>query len=207
MQTSQRPVSPRDAARPRLREAMWRWRNPLVALALVATVLLTPPKAELYGDNLQIALPLAGLGCAVAGGGGGEYFLRFLGLWLTTHATKRLGGDAAFNIRPHGGGAGFPSAHTTAAVFGASSLVHNCVTNAPLLRIAIVLAAGFTGASRMEARAHDIWQVLGGAVLALGFERALRRPGPARRAARRLLAQGTGLGFNALRSATRRIVG
>ncbi len=165
-----------------------RWRNGLVALVLALTVVFTGGRAEHLGDNLQIALPLAGLGCAAVTGNGGEYFGRFVALWLAVHASKRLSGEAAYNIRPHGGGHGFPSAHTAAATFGASALVHECLRGAPLLNGSVVLAAGFVGASRIDANAHDIWQVLAGALYGLVFERLFRRPGVGRRAVWRLAA-------------------
>ena len=158
------------------------FRNALVLIVLVLTVLLTRPDAERYGDNLQIALPLAGLGCAVLTGGAGEYFLRFTGAWIVLHSSKRGLGEPEFNLRPGGGGHGFPSGHTTAAVFGASALVNECLTRAPLVKTAVIVAAGFTGASRIEAGAHDIWQVLAGVLLGLFFERVLRGKSRARQA-------------------------
>ncbi|MBM9593514.1 phosphatase PAP2 family protein [Roseitranquillus sediminis] len=157
-----------------------RWRNGLVAAVLILTLVFSDREAERYGDNFQIALPLAALGCAVATGAGGEYLLRFLGMWTTTHASKQGLGEAAINIRPGGGDLGFPSGHTSASAFGASSLVFACLTDAPLIKTGVVFAAAFTGASRIEADKHTIWQVLAGAIWAVLWERALRRPGPVR---------------------------
>ena len=97
-----------------------RWRNALVALSLALTVLFTGVSPERYGDNLQIALPLTGLACALATGGAVEYAGRFTGMWLTVRASKELAGDAAFNRRPNDKRHGFPSGHTSAAAFGAS---------------------------------------------------------------------------------------
>lgn len=158
-------------------------RKALVALVLVLSLLATRPGAERYGDNLQIALPLAGLGCAALTGNAGPYFARFAGMWLTLHATKRGLGDRQINERPGGGHQGFPSGHTAAAAFGAAALAQECVAHAPLLRTAVVVAAGYVGASRIEARRHDIWQVLAGVILALAFHGGFRPKSRSRRLA------------------------
>lgn len=150
-------------------------RKAMLAAFLVLTLVATRPDAESYGTTLQVTLPLAGLGCAAASGSLPSYLLRYGGLWVSVKASKRGLGDAEINRRPSGGYRGFPSGHTASAVFGASSLVHACLEHAPLLKTAIVLGAGFSGASRIEAGRHTIWQVLAGAILALAFERGLRR--------------------------------
>ncbi len=152
-----------------------RWRNGLVATVLLLTVLFTGGGVERYGDNLQVALPMTGLGCAVLTGGAGEYTLRYVAMWLSVHSIKRLSGEASFNRRPNGGVEGFPSGHTSASAFGASALVNTCVQNAPLLKAGIVIAAGFVGGTRIEVGAHNVWQVLAGALFGLVFERAFRR--------------------------------
>lgn len=168
-----------------------------MAAFLALAVGVTRPDAESYGDTLQIALPLAGAGCAMGTGNGYSYILRFAGMWLTMRGTKMALADAPVSRRPGGGGRGFPSGHTSAAVFGASSLVQGCLENAPLLKTAIIVGAGYTGSSRIEAGRHDITQVLAGVILALLFERGFRggtrrvalprglwgRPGPNRKRA------------------------
>ena len=150
-------------------------RAGLVAAGLALTIALTPPDAERYGDRLQIALPVMALGCSALNGQAGEFLLRYFVMFFTVHGTKRALAEESINIRPHGGGHGFPSAHTSTAVLGASSLVHDCVTGSPFVRGLIVVAAGYTGASRIEAGAHDIWQVLAGALWGWACERAFRR--------------------------------
>lgn len=161
-------------------------REPMIAGFLGVSLLLTPVDAERYGDTLQYALPLAGLGCAVVSGNTASYVTRFSTMWITVHGTKQVFKDTEISRRPRGGGRGFPSGHTAAATFGASSLVNACLDNAPVLKTAAVLGAAFTGASRVEAEKHNIWQVLAGAVWAILFERAFRRGSRSRAALTRL---------------------
>ncbi len=157
------------------------WRKAIILAVLALSVALSAPSPERIGDRLQIALPLLGLGCAVLTGGGGEYLLRFGVLEVVVRGSKLGLGEAAINQRPRGGLQGFPSGHTAAATFGASALAQECVKNSPLVQGAVLLGAAFTGASRVEAGAHDIWQVLAGALVGWGTERLLRRDTPLRR--------------------------
>lgn len=148
----------------------------MVILAMLALVLAaTEPRAERYGDNLQIALPILALGCSVLNGEGIEYVGRYLVMFTGVHGTKQLLGDAPINIRPNGGTEGMPSGHTATAVFGASTLVQHCIIGNPAARAAIILAAGFTGASRIDAGKHTIWQVLAGAIWGIFCDMALRK--------------------------------
>lgn len=152
----------------------------MTVLALV--VLASGPRAEKIGDNLQIALPLMAWACAGArgaagaAGAGAEFFLRYGVMFTAAHGSKLALGEAAINRRPDGGARGFPSAHTSTAVLGASALVHDCLAANPLAKAAVLAAAGFVGASRIEAGRHDIWQVMAGALLGYGCERGLRSP-------------------------------
>lgn len=144
----------------------------LAAIALVCTASL---RAERLGDNFQIVLPVLALGCQAANGKGAEYMLRYAVLFTGIHGTKRLLGDAPINVRPSGSLQGMPSGHTATAVFGASTLINECVGGNLWLRTAVIVAAGFTGASRIEAGAHTIWQVLAGVLWGLACDRVLRR--------------------------------
>jgi len=158
-----------------------KWRALLVVGVLGLTVLLTPPVAERYGDRLQVALPLLGLGCAALTGGVVEYTTRFVILEGGVHGTKAAMSQHPWNKRPNGGYSGFPSGHTAAASFGASALVHECISGSPLAKAVVVVAAGFVGASRIDAGAHTIWQVLAGVLYGYATERLLRKHGPLRR--------------------------
>ena len=152
-----------------------------LALAFV----LKPKEPVKLGDTLQVALPLAGFGCAIASGSWSGYFGRFAALWVTVHVSKKGLGKASISRRPSGRYRGMPSGDTAAATFGASALVHSCLQNAPILKTMVVLGAAYTAGSRIEAGKHDIWQVLAGALLAISFERGLRQPVLRRLRARR----------------------
>lgn len=97
-------------------------------------------------------------------------------MMVVTHTSKAALGNARINQRPTGGDKGFPSAHTAAAAFGASSLVSDCLSTHPTAKAIIVISAAFVGASRIDARRHDIWQVLAGGLLGWGADRLVRRP-------------------------------
>lgn len=172
----------------------------LVAAVLIAVALVVGAHSERLGDRYQVALPLLGLGCAAATGGAPEYVLRYAVLWTGIRAGKNGLGHHPLNMRPAGGDGGMPSGHTASAAFGASSLVHGCLAGSPAVQTAAVLAAGFTGASRVEAGAHTIWQVLAGVLWALLCDRALRATGPARAAVIRGLH---GIGQDSRRLAAR----
>jgi membrane-associated phospholipid phosphatase len=162
----------------------------LIVIAMIGLVVLTTaPKVEKYGDNLQIALPLLAWGCEIANGAGLEYLGRYAVLFSGIHSIKNLLGDAEINQRPRGGGRGFPSGHTATAVFGASSLVSSCLVSNPVARMVVIVAAGFTGTSRVDVQAHTIWQVLAGAIWGLICNYALRGDTAARRVVARGLAR------------------
>jgi lipid A oxidase len=159
----------------------------LIVLAVVA--LLSEPVARRFGDRFQVALPMLAWGCAAMNRSGGEFAARFFGMMVVAHGTKAALGDAEINMRPSGGDAGFPSAHTSAAALGASSLVHDCIADHPVAKGVVLITAAFVGASRIEADKHDIWQVLAGGLLGWGSDRVLRRPSRQRAAIQALAAR------------------
>ncbi len=151
-----------------------RWKLRLIVLAMLATVLITKPDVERYGDNFQIALPIIALGCAATNGQALDFVARYATMMVVVHGSKNLLGDAKINQRPRGGGKGFPSGHTSTAVLGASYLVHSCVDNNIWVKGLAVISAGFVGGSRIAVGAHDIWQVLVGALTGWLCERGFR---------------------------------
>ncbi len=153
-----------------------RARHAIIVVAIGATLAAAPlGGARAVGDKLQVVLPILGLGCAVLDGRAGSYMGRYLVAAGIVHGLKKGLGDVPINHRPTGSLEGFPSGHTQAAVFGASSLVHECIRGNPWVAGVAILGAGFTGASRIEAHAHNIWQVLWGAVIGWLCERAVWR--------------------------------
>lgn len=147
----------------------------LVLGALVAALLWSDSSPGRIGDNVQIALPLVAWGCAIKQKSGKDYALGFFSMLGLVHATKAGLGEAEMNQRPNGGDKGFPSGHTAAAAYGTSALLHECLDRNPAIRAVVIIAAAFVGASRIEVGAHDIWQVLAGAILGWASERLLRR--------------------------------
>lgn len=159
-----------------------RWLPRLVLGYMLAVFAVTGFHAERLGDRYQVALPLLGLSCAAATGSAPEYVLRYMVAWSGMRLAKNTLGDRPYALRPGGGQAGMPSGHTTSAVVGASALVTSCLASSPPGQAVAILAAGFTGASRVSAGAHTIWQVFAAVIWAIVCERAFRREGPARRA-------------------------
>lgn len=133
--------------------------------ALLVIVMLSGRSAERVGDAVQVLLPVTGLFCAAAQGQGVSYFGRYLLLETGIKLPKFMLGDLPINQRPNGGTAGFPSGHTAAATFGAAGMMQTCLSNSKPAQVVAVMAAGFTGGSRIDASKHNVWQVLAGAVL------------------------------------------
>ncbi len=183
-------------------------RAPFLVMAVLALVVaLSPPEPRRYGDNLQIALPVLALGCEIANGNGWEYLGRYAVLFAGIHGSKRSLGDIPLNTRPNGKPYGFPSGHTATATFGAASLVNSCLLSSPVAKGAVILAAAFTGASRIQSHNHDIWQVLAGAIWGIFCNGIFRRDSFMRRGiGRGLRASGRGIaqGSKAVAGTTRR---
>ena len=132
---------------------------------IVGSVAISDRSPSGVGDTLQVALPLTGLGCAIASGNGIQYTGRYLAVTVVMRGSKYGLGEAAINERPNGGYHGMPSGHTTAAAFGASGIAQHCLSGNPPAQITAALAAGIVGGSRIDVGAHDLWQVLAGALL------------------------------------------
>ncbi len=164
----------------RLRRMSQTTKARLILLALVMTAALSPKQVEKLGDNFQIALPVIALGCSVVNGETGDFMLRYLSQWGVVQGSKYALGDAAINRRPNGNSHGMPSGHTATAVFAASNLVHQCITGNPVVKAGVILTAVFVGESRIYAKAHNIWQVLIGALVGWLGDRAFRRRSLAR---------------------------
>lgn len=137
-------------------------------------VAMTIPKSERIGDRLQYALPLAGMVCAFDIKDGASYISRYaLGL-ASVHGFKNALPDSGINLRPNGGGNGFPSGHTFSATYGASFMARQCAEKIPYIGPIVALAAGYTATSRVDAEKHNPFQVLFGAIFGLCFDRAFQ---------------------------------
>ncbi len=156
-------------------------RTQLIWLVLALVLVVTGPRIEKLGDRYQIALPVLALGCQIANGRAVEYVLRYAVGFTGLHAVKRGLGEAPLNARPRGGYQGFPSGHTAAASFGAASLASACVRGHPLTQGAVIIAAGYTGGSRVAVGAHDLLQVTAGAIWGTGCALAFGRGSRTRR--------------------------
>lgn len=147
--------------------AKGRRQSPLsnvIGVVLALTVLTTVPNNQRLGDALQVVLPLAALACAAAQGEGLVILGRYVVLEVGIKTPKLTLGDHPMNLRPDGGGRGFPSGHTAAATFGAVHLLHHCSRLHPVTKGAALLGAAFTGGSRIEAGRHTLWQTIAGAL-------------------------------------------
>lgn len=165
----------------RLRAHLTLVRRVQIILAVLGLVAVTAPTPERLGDRYQVALPILALGCEVVNGSGLEYVGRYVVMFVGLHGTKQALGLNPINHRPKGGLEGFPSGHTATAAFGATSLIQSCVTNAPVAQIAVALAAGYTGGSRIETRWHTLTQVMAGAIWGILCSMAFRKDTAARR--------------------------
>ncbi|MCB1366676.1 MAG: phosphatase PAP2 family protein [Rhodobacteraceae bacterium] len=155
-----------------------RWKALAVAGGLALTFAISEKDAERLGDNYQYALPLMALACAVTNGQAQDFMVRYVVQLGLVHGPKNALGDAAINTRPNGNLKGMPSGHTATAVLGASNLVHECIKGSPIVQGAVILSAGYVGASRIEADHHNFWQVLAGALAGWLSDRAFRRLSP-----------------------------
>lgn len=165
----------------RLRAQLTLVRRVQIVFAALALIAVTAPSPERLGDRYQVALPILALGCEVMNGSGLEYVGRYVVMFVGVHGTKQALGLNPLNHRPKGGLEGFPSGHMATAAFGATSLIQSCVTKAPVAQIAVALAAGYTGGSRIETRWHTLTQVMAGAIWGIICSMAFRKDTPARR--------------------------
>lgn len=142
----------------------------LVCIIAASIVIVDQFVPRRIGDHFQIALPLAGLACAVSSGQAMVYLGRYAVLEVALTGFKEGLGTQAVNLRPDGHTRGFPSGHTAAATFGASALVHSCLRASPIGKLVAATAAGFTGGSRIQAGKHYPFQVLFGAIFGWGAQ-------------------------------------
>lgn len=131
---------------------------------------------EYSGDVLQIALPLtAGLTTVISKDWQGtkQFLLSYATTMVTTYSLKKL----IHKQRPEGRHLfdAFPSGHTSSAFSGASFIQRRYGWKYG--KWAYLLAA-VVGVSRMEGPNgfHDIWDVVGGAAIAIGSTYIFTKP-------------------------------
>jgi len=150
--------------------SMFRRRGWRSALALVLAMVVVDLNVERIGDRLQIALPIAGLACAIGTGNTVPYIGRYLGLEMMIKGPKALLGALEINHRPDGCLSGFPSGHTAVATFGAAGLAKTCLAQSKQGQIVVYLAAAYVGGSRVESDKHYLFQTIAGALLGLAMQ-------------------------------------
>ncbi len=122
---------------------------------------------ESTGDILQIALPITALTSNLVFKENTAYIWQdikaFSATVVLTHTFKTL----IDKERPNGASDGhaFPSGHTTCAFSGAAILHKRFGWK---IGVPAYLLASYVGWSRINAKRHDLWDVLGGAVLGIG---------------------------------------
>ncbi len=148
---------------------------PTLFAALLGIIIVASPSEEKIGDRLQAVAPIVGLVCAFEIGAAKDYTIRYLAGLSTVHTIKNALPDRGINLRPDGGGNGFPSGHTYSSVYGASFLIRKCSRRLPYIGAIAGLGAGFTALSRVDSGHHTIWQVFFGALFGIAFDVAFRR--------------------------------
>ena len=114
------------------------------------------------GDVMQIVLPLAAGNCALRNHDENDFAVGFVTQSLTVLGIKNTLGNQSLSQRPDGSGHGFPSGHTAAAMYGATSLAKKCAPENKSLAFWAYGAAVLTGYSRIDADRHDLTQVVAG---------------------------------------------
>jgi membrane-associated phospholipid phosphatase len=123
------------------------------------------------GDVLQYAVPVFALGATwhFDDSEGARQLLKdYAGTMLTTFALKVALSNTSLDMRPNGGRKSFPSGHTASACAGGFFLAerYGWKWGTPAL-----LAAVFTGYTRVDEHYHHIRDVVAGCALGYGFSR------------------------------------
>jgi len=128
---------------------------------------------EKSGDILQIALPaIAGISTLIYKDGqkGTLQFAKsMLVSIIVTHGLKTI----INKKRPNGGNYAFPSGHTSAAFTGAAFLQKRYGLK---IGIPAYVLASYVGVTRVNAKKHDYWDVLAGAIVGIGSSYLFTKP-------------------------------
>ena len=121
---------------------------------------------ETSGDILMLAIPASALASTLLyeeGNKGTWQFVKVYGTsFVVTQSLKRI---IAKDRPEHNGTNAFPSGHSSNAFLGAAFIQRRYGWKVGLPAYAL---AAYTGWTRIDARKHDGWDVLGGAVIGIG---------------------------------------
>ena len=128
---------------------------------------------ENSGDYFAVGLPVVALASTLAWRDGQQATLQFAKSMVTSAWTTHVLKRAVDKARPGGGTHSWPSGHTSSAFIGAAFLQvrHGWGVGFPAY-----LLAGYVGWTRVYARAHDSWDVVGGAIVGIGSAYLFTKP-------------------------------
>lgn len=147
-------------------------------ISFILTIIIAASRKEhvVIGHNIQLALPVIGLGCSIINGSALDYSIRYLILNIGIQGSKYGLGETALNLRPNGKYFGFPSGHTAASIYGASYIARECVQKSPVVQLFVLASAGYVGFSHIEGEKHTLTQVIFGFLFGLFVEVGFRNP-------------------------------
>ncbi len=152
------------------------YRALIIPFILIIIIAASRKEHVDVGHNLQLALPVIGLGCSIINGSALDYSIRYLILNIGIQASKYGLGETALNLRPNAKYFGFPSGHAAASIYGASYIARNCVQKNPVMQVFVFASAGYVGFSRIEDEEHTLTQVIFGFLFGLFVEISFRKP-------------------------------
>ena len=126
------------------------------------------------GDILQFAIPAAALTATLfCKEDQTKPTWQFIKTFGTAVITTQILKQAINKPRPDGGSYSFPSGHTTSAFAGAAFIQRKYGWSAGIPSYAL---ATFVGYSRVQAKRHDTWDVLGGATIGIASAYIFAKP-------------------------------
>lgn len=146
----------------------------LVILALFSKSSAQNSSVTSAGDILQFAIPAAALGATLIWKEDQKKpTWQFIKTYGSAVITTQILKQAINKPRPDGGKYSFPSGHTTSAFAGAAFIQRKYGWSYGLPCYAL---ASFVGYSRVQAKRHDTWDVLGGATVGIASAYIFAKP-------------------------------
>lgn len=134
----------------------------LISLMLISQAGMAKSSSETAGDVLQYAIPLTGLGMAVANDdteGIKQLGKTMLTNVATTYGMKYAFNDTSWGKRPNGSDYSFPSGHTSDACAGATFIGQRYGWRYGAVAM---LPAAYVGWSRVDADKHHVRDIIAG---------------------------------------------